>query len=47
MVSIFERNAEWIGDWINENQHRITPVQAYFADSERTQATLVIYEVSY
>jgi len=46
-ISIFEKNPPWIGDWIDKNQNRLTPVQAYFADAEQSQPLLVVYEVGY
>ena len=47
MVSVFERHPDWTQDWLNENQPRLKPVQAYFSDAQKTQAILIVYEISY
>ncbi len=46
-TSIFEPHPEWIWIWINNNQQRLTPAYASFADSAKQQPTLIIYEVRY
>jgi 4-amino-4-deoxy-L-arabinose transferase-like glycosyltransferase len=45
MVSIFEYHPPWIHEWISNNQNRLTPLQAYFADEAKTQPVLVIYKI--
>jgi len=46
-VSVFENRSPWMADWLNENQERLNPVQALFADAEKQNAILVVYEVEY
>lgn len=47
MVSIYETNPVWMQDWIIQNQAKLTPVHALFADRSQQQATVVIYQISY
>ncbi len=44
IVSIFEPNPEWTQPWIEKNQNRLNPVQAYL-DGQNT--ALIIYEIAY
>ncbi len=45
IVSIFEPHPPWINEWLQQNQQRLTPVQAYFADQEQKQPLLIVYAV--
>lgn len=47
MVSVFERHPDWTQEWIDENQPRLRPVQVHFADAQKTQAIVIVYEISY
>ncbi len=46
-VSMFEPHPPWVNDWINKNGEKLRPVQAYFADAEKKQPVLIIYEINY
>ena len=46
-VSVFEAHPSWINDWINSNGDRLKIVQAYFADIQKKQPVLIIYEINY
>jgi len=46
-VSIFETHPEWINSWINDNKNRLTPINAYFIDRQKTQPVLVLYKIEY
>ena len=47
IVSGFEYHPQWIYTWPQQNQLRVVPVQAYFADAEQKQPLLIIYEIGY
>jgi hypothetical protein len=47
MVSVFEPHPGWIQGWLQNNQAKLKVVDAYFADKEKQQAMLVVYEVLY
>jgi len=44
VISVFERSPDWTYDWPDKNQGRVVPVQAYYADVERQQPLLIIYQ---
>ena len=44
VVSAFEKSADWTYAWPSSNPDKLTPVNGYFADAEKKQVTLVIYE---
>ncbi len=46
-VSIFENHPDWIQPFIQQNQDRFVPVQAYFLDPEQKQLALVVYKINY
>lgn len=46
-VSIFEPHPDWINTWISQNQNRVVPVQAYFLDAQKTQPSMIVYQISY
>ncbi len=46
-LSLFEPHPPWINDWLKENEDKHKPVQAYFADAQKTQPILIIYEFKY
>jgi len=47
VVSVFESHLPWELNWVEENNYRLVPVQAYFSDEIKTNALLIIYEVNY
>ena len=50
-VSIFEKQPDWMGGWLEHNQNRTIPVKVYSADfglqNGGVQAVLIIYELRY
>ncbi len=46
-VSVFEPMPPWVNEWVQKNQNRLIARQAYFADPERKQAVLIVYEIIY
>jgi 4-amino-4-deoxy-L-arabinose transferase-like glycosyltransferase len=48
-ISAFETraNKEWLSDWLEKNQNKTFPVKVYYADSQRTQAILILYSIRY
>ena len=47
VVSAFENHPDWTNEWLSENQKILKPVQAYFADVEKKQPVLIVYEINY
>src|SRR3989344_5666772 len=49
VVSVFEPafTPQWVYEWPSKNQDKVTPVKAYFTDSEKKQPVLVVYKFNY
>lgn len=49
IVSVFEQSftPEWAYSWPEKHKGKVTPVQAYFADPQKTQPILIIYQINY
>ena len=45
--SLFERHPEWVLPFLESNQSKFIPIQAFFLDQEQKQLALVIYEIKY
>jgi len=44
---LFKEEFRWVHEWLDKNQDRAVPVQAYFSDVERKQPLLIIYQIKY
>ncbi len=47
IISVFEPHPDWINGWVNKNQEKLVPVNAYFSDPSKKQALLIIYKFTY
>ncbi|MDO8460310.1 MAG: glycosyltransferase family 39 protein [Nanoarchaeota archaeon] len=47
ILSALEYNPPGALEWVQNNQNRVTPVQAYFSDAEKKNPILIIYEIKY
>jgi len=45
--SIWENTEQWIHDYPSKHNNTVIPVQAYFLDKQKTQASLIVYEIKY
>jgi 4-amino-4-deoxy-L-arabinose transferase-like glycosyltransferase len=45
--SIWEQVPPWVHQYAQKHNDTLIPVQAYFADPQKTQLTLVVYQVQY
>ncbi len=44
VISAFQPLPQWTYEWPNKNPDKVAPVKAYFADSEKKQPLLIVYE---
>jgi len=45
--SLFEAVPDWVHVYAQKHNDTLTPVQAYYLDAQKTQLSLIIYEVKY
>jgi 4-amino-4-deoxy-L-arabinose transferase-like glycosyltransferase len=47
VLSIWERQPDWLINWSQQNSDKVKPVQAFFLDEAQQQVSAVVYEFQY
>ena len=44
VVSVWEKNPNWIQSWLQNNSDKITPLKAFYLDEEQQQLSAIVYK---